>query len=392
MPGWERTIDNDNALALLKWLRLDMSVPPRALGKYCARCKGITRLNQGLSLSGLRATANNCQLCRMFLRWFERSGKGDQEDVHIVSGESALRIGPNGPSILRICSDFPRDRQVLGCRLSLPHIFRRNPDIQIGFPIVPVAPNPTYFKLLHAWLQQCDEDHGKECHGLSFRTLPTRVIDVGPPNSKSLRLHSSLKDEQGDYVVLSHCWGNLSLEAKQRFCTYSHNFEARSKGFNIDILPESFRDAVEITRALGKQYLWIDSLCIKQDEDDKSDWETESRRMDTVFALAYCTIAASSATNSKEGFLKRNSSSECIPIKSDSGKLLYVCEDVDNFEKDVEDAPLNKRAWVLQERALSRRILHFTKNQTYWECGAGVCSATGTRMRRYVRIQKLNRF
>src|SRR5277367_5196634 len=145
MPGWEHTIDNDNALALWKWLRSDMPVLPRVLGKYCARCEGITHFSQRLSLSGLRATASNCQLCGMFLRWFERSGKGDQEYVHIVSWESALRIWPDrgrisgGPSILRICSDFPRGRQVSGRRRYLPHAFRRNQDIQIGFPIAPVA-------------------------------------------------------------------------------------------------------------------------------------------------------------------------------------------------------------------------------------------------------------
>lgn len=82
--------------------------------------------------------------------------------------------------------------------------------------------------------------------------------------------------------------------------------------------------------------------------------------METVFSSAYCTIALTSASDWKVGFLERGK------VKS------YMGTDVDGFHILVDNGPLNRRAWVLQERALSRRTIFFTTQQTYWECGNGV--------------------
>jgi hypothetical protein len=60
----------------------------------------------------------------------------------------------------------------------------------------------------------------------------------------------------------------------------------------------------------------------------------------------------------------------------------YVCEAIDDFQHDVIDGRLNKRGWVLQERALARRTIYFTENQTYWECGEGVRCETLAKMRK----------
>jgi|ERR1700722_8768006 len=70
--------------------------------------------------------------------------------------------------------------------------------------------------------------------------------------------------------------------------------------------------------------------------------------------------------------LGRNSKSQYIKVQDALGRKLYVCKDMDDFDKDVEKALLNTRGWVLQERALSRRTIHFSANHTYWECGRGV--------------------
>lgn len=92
----------------------------------------------------------------------------------------------------------------------------------------------------------------------------------------------------------------------------------------------------------------------------------------TVFGSAYCTIAATSAENSTKGFLNPRSPVEYMRVPNISDAPLYICEHIDNFHRDVEVGLLNQRAWVLQERALSRRTIHFTTRQTYWEFGRGV--------------------
>jgi hypothetical protein len=171
---------------------------------------------------------------------------------------------------------------------------------------------------------------------------------------------------------LSHRWGELTDEQKQRYCTTKENITRRGEGFKIDELPRTFQDAVKVTRELRIRYLWIDSLCIIQYGDSGEDWKCESMRMEDVYTSAYCTVAATSAVNSNSGFLKRSISSEYVYVQDDSGRAVYVCTNVADFDKEVEEANLNTRGWVMQERLLSCRTIHFGANQIYWECGKGV--------------------
>jgi hypothetical protein len=188
------------------------------------------------------------------------------------------------------------------------------------------------------------------------------------------------------YVALSHCWCKHEHGEKECSCTHKVNLEKRKVGddFKVQDLPKTFQDAIEVTRQLGKRYLWIDSLCIVQSLDGKEtdDWKKESKRMEMVFSSAYCTLDASSAKSSNEGFLERQPSCQPLQVEAENGDRLYVSKEVDNFLGDVEKAPLNGRGWVLQERILSRRTIHFCAKHTYFECGEGVYCENFTCMKR----------
>jgi hypothetical protein len=207
--------------------------------------------------------------------------------------------------------------------------------------------------------------------------MPTRVIDVGDGHTAHLVLTGKIR-QVAHYVALSHCWGQLKKEETIKWCTTTHNEkDRRAKGFPVTELPPTFQDAITVTRQLDLRYLWIDSLCIIQD--DSGDWATESQKMEGVFKNAYCTIAATSAENSIQGFLNRPEGKDLQYVmfpECSHGKLYIRTSVVDDFDGDVIKGVLNKRAWVLQERALSRRTIHITKRQTYWECGGGVRSET----------------
>lgn len=223
-----------------------------------------------------------------------------------------------------------------------------------------------HFDLIRAWLKVCNDEH--KCRPTnSF--LPTRVVDVGKG-----KLYSSASDEIQNYIALSHRWG--AGNEWHKHCLFRSNIKDLHEKMDFTKLPKTFQDAITVTRALGIQYLWIDSLCIIQD--DAEDWATEAKLMEDVFSSAYCTIAASSA--GADGFLRSRPSRQFVTIPTASNGPYYVCKMIDDFSGDVEEGELNQRGWVLQERALSHRSIHFTSKQAYWECGEGIHSETLSRL------------
>lgn len=189
-----------------------------------------------------------------------------------------------------------------------------------------------------------------------------------------------------NFIALSHCWGEsqrdrLGCVVIPLYCTTRSNFDHREAGFSATDLPQTFLDAIKVARGLGVQYLWIDSLCIIQGDDEE--WRQESRTMQDVYTSAYCTIAATSALDSNSGFLRRYTSSEYLYVRDGLlGRKIFVCTNAADFDIEVDDAQLNKRAWVMQERFLSCRTIHFGANQMYWECGEGVYCEDLTQLKR----------
>ena len=236
---------------------------------------------------------------------------------------------------------------------------------------------------IYTWLQRCDREH--DCtqmhqHDTGNLKLPGRLLNVNPTKDpNALRLDVARKVKRNRYLALSHCWGQSVGGKKPQWRTLRDNVESRMKGFKLGQLPMTFQDAIEVTRALGVPYLWIDSICIIQDDDN--DWKQESRRMEDVYASAYCTIAATSASDSEAGFLGEREASQSLFIK-DQSEAVYVSTNVADFDKDLNEAVLNNRAWVMQERFLSPRTIHFTRTQVYGECGEGIFAGDNIFLRR----------
>ncbi|ESZ91413.1 hypothetical protein SBOR_8202 [Sclerotinia borealis F-4128] len=223
----------------------------------------------------------------------------------------------------------------------------------------------SFIKLLRAWLNECDTNHRDLCASKHEHVLPTRLICVENAKKPKIVVTADLPKNilsKIRYVALSHKWGCMPDKA----ITTKKNFEQRKKKIPMDEIPLSFRNAIAITSALNCTYLWIDSLCILQGSD--GDFSEEADRMQTTFNCAYCVLAACSAQSAEDGFLhNQESRSKCVKIGD-----ISVSPVTNDFERDVLDSPLSRRGWVLQERALARRTIYFTKTQTYWECGHGI--------------------
>ncbi|KAK0507648.1 hypothetical protein JMJ35_009537 [Cladonia borealis] len=126
-----------------------------------------------------------------------------------------------------------------------------------------------------------------------------------------------------------------------------------------------------VTKALGINFLWIDALCIIQDS--IVDWQHEATLMSHVYSNSMCNISALDAHDSIGGlFFDRETSN--IPsctvkiCRKFQRKRLYKFAYADLWSDSVQHAPLTRRAWVVQERLLAPRVLHFGKRQLLWEC------------------------
>jgi hypothetical protein len=154
-------------------------------------------------------------------------------------------------------------------------------------------------------------------------------------------------------------------------------------------LPRTFQDAIAMTRKLGVRYMWIDSLCICQD--DVKDWERESARMAAVYSNAYLTIAATGSSDAGGGlFFDRPGRSYLRTLfRSTNGAVkgdvlifpLATWLELDHSTLvKMPRNPLSYRGWAFQERVLARRVLHFAVNQISLECLQGTLFEDGLRL------------
>jgi hypothetical protein len=149
-------------------------------------------------------------------------------------------------------------------------------------------------------IERCEMNHGRVCKGISIQssTPPTRILELF---DDYVRLMEPVRSQTLRYVCLAHRWlskdphkdgvaRSNSDSTALECCTLKDNIEQNRKRIAIaDLLP-AYRDAIRVTRALGLRYLWIDSLCIIQDDDE--DKALQISTMGTIYSNSYLTIAA----------------------------------------------------------------------------------------------------
>jgi hypothetical protein len=146
---------------------------------------------------------------------------------------------------------------------------------------------------------------------------------------------------------------------------------------SLQDLPRTFTDAIAFCREMKVRYLWVDALCIIQPRPGDllglQDWETQSGIMGYIYANAIFTIAAQGAVNADIGLFPDKAPFDLSPrscplfLDTDSPSL-YVKTEPPEWVASVGESALQQRAWVLQERLLSTRLIHFTQHGVFWEC------------------------
>jgi hypothetical protein len=208
--------------------------------------------------------------------------------------------------------------------------------------------------MIEEWLTSCRRLHGVNCNPTwSEKLRDIRLIDV---STRQIVRHP---ERHCDYLALSYVWGGVVQQSYQL-------------GSILDRQPQTIEDAIAFAQILGKQYLWVDSVCI--DQQDPADKIHQIGRMSDVYRGAYVTVIALSGESANAGLPRLVSHARmysqldcCIEDKRMVGLMPTLSE-------LIWVSPWGLRAWTLQEALLSPRCLYMSDFQIYFECNAMQCS------------------
>jgi hypothetical protein len=337
-------------------------VIPWANDTLCATCREVLRRPVAVTYGekALRiSAARKCGLCTFFFdgilaTTFRLSQKAP--DLIIERDGSRLRVTDFNEVVhhfeLHAAQGLFSRAQCMS-----PADMERSKD-QTNHPITPfrliqphVNSEPCW-SLIRNWLDNCVNDHGT-CRQNSLSGRPTRLFDV-----ESLRLVTHLDSSSSThYAALSHCWGSTTP-----LMLTHHTYQDFMRSIYLQAIPQSFQDAIYTAKKLDVRYLWVDSLCIIQD--DREDWSREAASMGNYYRNAFVVLSSLSASDGSVGFLRPRN----LDSSTRLGSGLRIRRARPSWAHIFENSPLSRRAWVFQERLLSTRIVHFEHNELFWEC------------------------
>lgn len=240
--------------------------------------------------------------------------------------------------------------------------------------------------IVKLWIRRCDTQHAScgvtNAGGHAPSEMPRRLLSLSSsdiyPNIRVMEVSTPRR-----YIALSYCWGG-GAEAAKQVKTRRASIADHQDRVSTQSLPQTIQDAVRVARALGIDYLWVDALCIVQDDDE--DKNHEIARMGVIYTNAYLTLSASGASHCAEGFLDRpltdyrdcdffevplyryKDSGPCaVKLSPLGGRNIWAKEYGNNLIFQGREL-LHTRGWTFQETFLSPRMLIYSSLQPYWVC------------------------
>ncbi|KAL8692931.1 MAG: hypothetical protein Q9218_002132 [Villophora microphyllina] len=228
------------------------------------------------------------------------------------------------------------------------------------------------------WLETCLSSH--ELCNPKPAALPKRLIDITPCRRRELPrvLETDAMAQDSDirssYVCLSHCWGKQPI-----IRTTKSSLNRHRDGIPWQELPKTFQDAINISLDFNIDYIWIDSLCIVQD--DEIDWHEQAGQMASVYQNCLFTIVAIASSDGSGGCYRTPGQDYSQNLEftrsSKSGEVcsVFARKRIQHPDNEVHSglglnigAPLIDRAWAFQEHFLAPRLLQYTATEIMWEC------------------------
>lgn len=204
--------------------------------------------------------------------------------------------------------------------------------------------------------------------------LPKRCVrvDEAADGTLSLTLEET-GGKTGSYISLTHRWNSPQTEQSM---TVTANYAARLAGQAFDSLDPLFDDVLLVAARVGIHHVWIDSLCIVQD--DGADWREEAVKMADYYQNALFTLAAAIPTASRADGLFISmpppEDQHLVQLPFHGGGHFYVYPHpnegsaLQRYQRVIRGSELASRGWVYQERMLSRRIAWFTPLGVSLQC------------------------
>ncbi|KAI1338661.1 heterokaryon incompatibility protein-domain-containing protein [Xylariaceae sp. FL0016] len=225
------------------------------------------------------------------------------------------------------------------------------------------------FCLARSWLERCSVSHST-CSDMKQTYMPRRVLRLRPGlQTSEFRVFIEEPKEVEPFTSLSYCWGKDQQYKMTKARITSGDFE-----LDWNRIAKSIQDAVRVTVGIGLHCLWVDSLCIIQD--DEQDKAEQIADMARIYNQATVTIVASKANQAADGFLDdinlgdRTNLAVKLPFRCPGPERTLGTAFITNFNTSRNAEPINSRAWTFQEYYLSNRILEFTSLQMRWTCAS----------------------
>ncbi|KAH7079247.1 heterokaryon incompatibility protein-domain-containing protein [Paraphoma chrysanthemicola] len=222
------------------------------------------------------------------------------------------------------------------------------------------------FSMVRQWLTCCTERHNDRCDEMTGQLkneVPSpffMVIDVDKMCLEKLT-------EPSTYITLSYVWG---ANGENSFLTLKSNVNDLLASGSLDNvwnqLPKTIQDSITVVKAIGHKYLWIDSLCIVQDDPESK--EVHINSMDTIYSASYFSIIAASGDNAGSGLPGVGQGSRRRPQRRFEGGSSRDFILVDDVEVQLKTSPWVTRGWTYQEWFLSSRCLIFLESQVVFSC------------------------
>ena len=222
-----------------------------------------------------------------------------------------------------------------------------------------VNPHWVDIETLGAWLHTCDKNHKSTCCVVLEAEAAEDSVETRPQWLVDIRRKCLVPAGPDDrYAALSYVWGGVKC-SQTTTETLPRLLEPGSLEKPGVVLPRTVRHTIGLLELLNVPYLWVDALCIVQDDIDIK--RKQIHAMAWIYASAYVTIIAADGWDANHGLRGLRSVTESRFLHGDSVR------EVEQSLK-TQSAMWYSRGWTFQEMIFSRRRIMFHNQLVLWEC------------------------